>query len=399
MTSYLVIGDPHFRECSMTDMEMFSEEVLKLAREHSNEIKAVVVLGDVMDRHGILHQKPYHQACKFLFDLSKIKHTYCLIGNHDFDNPSKYLPDNHPFKVITWSKVPSLTIVDRPLRVDNVLFVPYVPPGSFERALREAGGIENIGLIFAHQEFRGCRMGRIVSEVGDPWPMNGFGNHPYVVSGHIHDYQLLGENVMYTGTPIQVNFGEGEKRGVCLFTAEFKESGLPERVNERWLKINIPRKITKTIRIDDLDVWADKRFAELCRRYSLGGMEGESNSKKKKKKEMQGFDFLAGLQTMAHEPLSQMISSDKHLDKLRLQIKCPKVTPAIKFIVNLLKNLPLAIHTIFIMYEDQSPDDREILPDDCDETKDWYDYISDEINTVEDTRVRELMKEYALGFK
>jgi len=227
ISKYLVIGDPHFRECSMADMEIFSEEVLKIAREYSSEIDSIVVLGDVMDRHGILHQKPFHQACKFLFDLSEIKHTYCLIGNHDFDNPSRYLPDNHPFKVITWSKVPGLTIVDRPLKKDQVIFAPYVPPGSFERALDDAGGLEGVGLIFAHQEFRGCRMGKIVSEAGDTWPMGGFGNHPYIVSGHIHDYQTLGENIMYTGTPIQVNFGEGEKRGVCLFTAELGEGGLP----------------------------------------------------------------------------------------------------------------------------------------------------------------------------
>lgn len=397
MSSYLVIGDPHFRECSMTEMEMFSDEVLKLAREHSDEIKAIVVLGDVMDRHGILHQKPYHQACKFLFDLSSIKQTYCLIGNHDFDNPSKYLPENHPFRVITWSNVPSLTIVDKPLREGNVIFVPYVPPGNFNRALEEVGGIDNVGLIFAHQEFRGCRMGRIVSEVGDPWSMNGFGNHPYIVSGHIHDYQLLGENVMYTGTPIQVNFGEGEKRGVCIFNIEFGGGGLPKSINTRWLKINIPRKITKTIRIDDLDGWADKRFSELCQRYGLVDVEGGKTQKRKKRKELEGFDFLASLQAMTHEPISQMISSDKHLDRLRLQIKCPKATPAVKFVINLVKGLPLAIHSAFIIYEDQ-PDSPEITPEDEDEPKDWYQYISESIESSEEGRVRDLMKEYVKRF-
>lgn len=396
MASYLVIGDPHFRECSMADMELFSEEVLKLAREHAHEIQSIVVLGDVMDRHGILHQKPYHQACKFLFDLSKIKHTYCLIGNHDFDNPSRYLPENHPFKVMTWSGVPSLTIVDRPMKINNVMFVPYVPPGSFQRALEEEGGIDGVGLIFAHQEFRGCRMGRIVSESGDPWPMDGFGKHPYIVSGHIHDYQKVGENIMYTGTPIQVNFGEGEKRGVCIFKGSFKESGLPDIVETEWLKINIPRKITRTIHLDNLDDWAGKRFAELCRRYALEDLQG-TKSAKKRKKELNGFDFLASLQTMAHEPLSQKIASDKHLDKLRLQIKCPKVTPAVKFIVNILKTVPLGIYSAFIMYEDQS-DIPDVRCDEEDDTKDWFEYITETIESTDNPRVRELMKEYVTSF-
>jgi hypothetical protein len=394
MSSYLVIGDPHFRECSMADMELFSEEVLKLAREHAHKIQSIVVLGDVMDRHGILHQKPYHQACKFLLDLSKIKHTYCLIGNHDFDNPSRYLPENHPFKVMTWSGVPSLTIVDRPMKINNVMFVPYVPPGSFQRALDEGGGIDGVGLIFAHQEFRGCRMGRIVSEMGDPWPMDDFGKHPYIVSGHIHDHQMVGENIMYTGTPIQVNFGEGEKRGVCIFDAEFKRSGLPKRVGSEWLKINIPRKITRTIHVDMLDSWARERFSELCHRYDL---EGEVVSKRRKRREFEGFDFLASLHNMAHDPLSQKIASDKHLDRLRLQIKCPKTTPAIKFVVSLLRGFPLAIHSVFLIYEDQT-DLPDMNQEDDIETKDWYEYVVETIEASDPGRVRDLMKEYTIKF-
>jgi len=162
------------------------------------------------------------------------------------------------------------------------------------------------------------------------------------------------------------------------------------------LKINIPRKITKTIRIDDVDEWARKRFSELCVRYDLGGTFPEGSSKKRKKKELEGCEFIASFQTMDHGILSQKISEDRHIDRLRLMVRCQKISPATKFIANLLKTLPLAIHTVYLMYEDQSP---EIIPEESHEdTRDWYSYIADSINLIENEPVRNIMKEYMTKF-
>jgi hypothetical protein len=213
-----VIGDPHFREGCVREMEIFIEETINILVRNTDQYDFIVVLGDVMDRHGILHQKPFHQACRFLIELAKIKTTYCLIGNHDFDVPSKYLPENHPFKMMTWAPVPNLTIVDKPMVVGgDMLLTPYVPTGMFAQAVRQGLGLgeeelvegdvwklmtsRGISLVFAHQEFMGCQMGRVKSETGDPWPSTPFGESPFVISGHIHDYQTLGENITIRGNP------------------------------------------------------------------------------------------------------------------------------------------------------------------------------------------------------
>jgi hypothetical protein len=92
-------------------------------------------------------------------------------------------------------------------------FVPYVPPGRFVEALNTAEGWESASAIFAHQEFQGCKMGAIISVEGDEWPLN----HPYVVSGHIHDYQEPQPNILYTGTPIQHAFGDRHDKTISWF--------------------------------------------------------------------------------------------------------------------------------------------------------------------------------------
>lgn len=357
----LVIGDPHFREGCVREMEIFTEQCLDIVREHLSEIEFVVVLGDIMDRHGILHQKPFHQSCKFLLDLAALKKTYCLIGNHDFDIPSKYLPENHPYKVLVWNKIPNLVVVEKPMIEKNILLCPYVPPGDFSRAVFEALGRQpcpetpawealterGVGAVFAHQEFLGCQMGRLKSDTGDPWSMEPFGKHPFVVSGHIHDHQWVGENILYTGTPIQVNYGEGQKKGVCLLDIQFADSGLPISHSETWLEIRMPRKIVKSLALEDLDAWVGRRVEQLLSRYSLPHPTGK---RKKTKKGEEGFETILDLHSKRESlgDLKTRVSEDRFLDKVRLQVLVTRDRQATaKGIVAKLKELPLGLQGIF----------------------------------------------------
>ena len=59
-------------------------------------------------------------------------------------------------------------------------------------------------LIFAHQEFKGCKMGAIESIDGDTWSTE----YPPIISGHIHSNQTLDTNVYYPGSAMQNAFGD-----------------------------------------------------------------------------------------------------------------------------------------------------------------------------------------------
>lgn len=119
-------------------------------------------------------------------------------------NNQQFLSDNHWMNALKeWSNV---VIVDRvvseTIKGSKFTFCPYVPNGRLREALNTNPGWESSNLIFAHQEFQGCKMGAITSVDGDSWPAS----LPFVISGHIHDTQNL-ENVYYVGSALQNGYG------------------------------------------------------------------------------------------------------------------------------------------------------------------------------------------------
>jgi DNA repair exonuclease SbcCD nuclease subunit len=70
--------------------------------------------------------------------------------------------------------------------------------------------------IWAHQEFKGAQMGSQISTDGDIWPLD----YPQVISGHIHDFQIVQSNVMYIGTPIQHTFSDAADKIISEFLFE-----------------------------------------------------------------------------------------------------------------------------------------------------------------------------------
>lgn len=261
----LVIGDPHFREGNSTEMEFLVDFTLQFLESHP-EIDWVVVLGDILDRHGVLHQQPFHQSCRFLHRLGAMKKTYVLIGNHDFDNPSRFLPDNHPFLMWKLTECPGVVIVDKPLFQDGYVFVPYVPPGMFQRALEyidpSLDFLSGTDIIFAHQEFKGCRMGPVISEAGDVWPLPNMDHSPFIISGHIHDKQLLDNGILYVGTPIQNGYADSyTDKGLCVFDTVTREG--------EWHHVPVPRKMTVRVSHgEELDGWILLQYERLYGKFA-----------------------------------------------------------------------------------------------------------------------------------
>lgn len=242
-TKIFVIGDPHFKINNVSETDAMAESCI------SNIIKCdpdfIVVLGDVLDRHESIHVSPQTRAVKFLEDLSNIKPVYLLIGNHDLKNNRQFLSEEHPFTALKlWGE--RMTVVDKTVirKINGMIFtfVPYVPPGRFIEALDTCEGWKESKCIFCHQEFKGAKLGATFSIEGDEWP----NEYPYVVSGHIHNYQELQNNILYTGTPIQHTYGDFEDKTVSCIT--FFDS---ERVHER-IKLDVRKKKILRITTDEI---------------------------------------------------------------------------------------------------------------------------------------------------
>lgn len=231
----LFIGDPHFQVSNIPEVDMFIEKLEKLAIKEKPDL--ICVGGDLLHTHERLHTTALNKAYEFIEKLRQISLTYVLVGNHDMCNNSQFLTTNHWMNGMKeWDNI---VIVDevKCLEIKGELFTfcPYVFPGRFEEALNTIGDKwKDSSIIFAHQEFAGCKMGAIVSVEGDKWSLT----YPEVISGHIHSRQMPQSNIYYSGSALQHAFGESEKNIIPIITT----NGKSVRYDLNEVDLELPRK-------------------------------------------------------------------------------------------------------------------------------------------------------------
>ncbi len=188
-----------YRETDLMEISIL-EEIVK------RESDGIVILGDILDKHANINSSVLSRAVRFLDKLRKLSLLFVMIGNHDLKSNDQFFSEDHPFLALRFWE--NTILVDKTVEYlisnQKFIFVPYVPPGRFLEALSYLpNGYKDATCIFAHQEFKGANLGSQISEQGDEWDIF----DPYVVSGHIHDYQEL-ENILYIGTPIQNTYSD-----------------------------------------------------------------------------------------------------------------------------------------------------------------------------------------------
>lgn len=254
MIKVLTIGDPHFKTDNVPEMDQMVTKIIKLVKELLPNF--IVVLGDVLHRHEKIHVIPLMRAESFIKQLSEICPTFILIGNHDRPNNSTYMTNEHPFNALKlWPNtyIVDEKVMDIKLGDHRFLFVPYVFPGKFEETLNHPSfGIQNfkeVTAIFAHQEFYEAKMGAIKSQCGDKWDLS----YPLIISGHIHDYDHLQENIIYVGTAIQSSFGDSTGKTVSLFN--FPEGCGGCGWSEDRIDLNLPKKVIIYLDCEDVHTY------------------------------------------------------------------------------------------------------------------------------------------------
>jgi len=260
----LGVGDPHIKIDNLPEFDLFCNKLYELAIEENPDI--IIVLGDVLDTHERLHTVTMNKAFDMIKNLRDISKTYILVGNHDAINNRIFLNENHWMNAMKeWKNV---EIIDKVKVLDindiKLTLVPYVPNGRFIEALKTNDEEEwkNSDLIFAHQEFYGCKMGAIVSVDGDRWDEE----YPYVISGHIHSNQRPQKNIYYPGSAMQNAFGESEKNIIPVIRVE---KDVVDASHESMAKIDIqeknlglPRKKIVYMDVEDIDNYEPEKINE-----------------------------------------------------------------------------------------------------------------------------------------
>ncbi len=196
----LFIGDVHIKFGNLKDVDKLEDKMLQM-----KDISFIVVAGDILDTHEKIHSQLMNRAYKLIKNLRHIAPVYVLVGNHDYINNQQFLTENHWMNGMKEWK--DIHIIDYPVTLakDGATFtlVPYVPPGRFVDALDKVDAWRSSTCVFAHQEVRNCKMGYIKSMDGDVWEPE----WPMLVSGHIHERQSVGDNVLYPGSVLNHAFG------------------------------------------------------------------------------------------------------------------------------------------------------------------------------------------------
>lgn len=216
MVKILCIGDPHFKKNNTKSTDKMHRQIIYYLKK--NKVDFVVVLGDTLNDFESIDMVVLNRAVKFLRDIKNITKLFLIIGNHDRINNEEAFTDLHPFYALKeWSNT---TVVDDEIityeyKNKNYLFSPYLPNKMLIRNLPEEK-VNDIDIVFAHQEIFGCKMGAFNSEDGDKWPID----YPLFISGHIHQYQIVQNNVFYPGTGLQHGYVDTLDKSISLITDE-----------------------------------------------------------------------------------------------------------------------------------------------------------------------------------
>lgn len=231
----LAIGDPHFKINNTSHSQEFVDKSLEFI-DQNPIIDIIVVLGDVHDKHQVAHTVISTAVSEYFRQLQARKPLFIVVGNHDRPNNQDHLSSIHSFNDMkSWSNT---YVVDQVLDVTindfRLVFVPYVYPGRFNEALNTIDDpLHKTAMIFAHQEFEGVKMGHIKSVKGDKWH-KGF---PWIVTGHIHDYWFNGQNIIYTGTPMQHAFGDSADKTISVYVISDNSKKLDDYTGCNVIKV------------------------------------------------------------------------------------------------------------------------------------------------------------------
>lgn len=249
----LVIGDCHFQDKSMLESQLLTTKVLQIVA--NNSYNFIVMLGDLQHQHDLLHMQPHNLAMSFLKNLSKLCKTFFIVGNHDLRNNNVFQTKEHSYTVL--DDYPNLHIIDKSVYITidtkNYFFVPYVSPGRFYEALLTTSENETqlqerfkvTTAIFAHQEFKGANLGAVKSTKGDVWNLT----FPLVISGHIHGFDVLQENIIYPGTPYQTTFDDSIDKTI----SDFKFLEVQEKYEHQRIDLGLPKKKIIRIQVSELE--------------------------------------------------------------------------------------------------------------------------------------------------
>ena len=243
MTKIALINDIHIgvkndNQIFLESHKKFFTEVFFPTLEKEN-IKTVIMLGDIFDRRKYINYQTLYEAKKFLFDrLAQLEITvYILVGNHDvyFKNTNRI---NSP--EINLNEYLNIHIFTNPgeVKIDHewIGLIPWINIEN-EEAFYEFMNTNSCKLLFGHFEINGFEMHKNGGECRDGLDPNMFRKYEHVFSGHFHEPSKKGA-IQYLGAPLQFTWADYNcKRGFHIWDFSKRELTFVENPDKMFHKI------------------------------------------------------------------------------------------------------------------------------------------------------------------
>lgn len=245
------LGDPHIDQKTLPIVDAAIPQIYNFIEEEKPDL--FVCLGDILEKPGradtASHKRAVNEVLKPFYKKTGNK-PYLVIGNHDRPNKESGISDEHFFNGYEeW-----LNVADKVIVSENCVFVPWVKEGTFEKELVNSGidmarldasHPERYYCVFAHVEIEGCQNDNLsISGNTDKWPSSRIP----LITGHIHKYQRLSNNIFYPGTFYMKTFGEDENKGISFFEIDTETY----EITEKRYSLAVPRKITLALKPADV---------------------------------------------------------------------------------------------------------------------------------------------------
>jgi DNA repair exonuclease SbcCD nuclease subunit len=244
----LITADLHLNDLSRDQYrhDWMRNILPELLRKHKAEL--LIILGDISDEKDHLSSWLVNQTVDHLTALAQICPIILLKGNHD------YIQADNPFYEFL-GKIPGIFWISKPtvgatIHAENcghllsrTLFLPHTANYKRDWDFHRNQDFHNweFDFIYAHQTFAGAQVG---PRKLDGIPTDIFSERTTVFSGDIHVPQSLDQGqIVYTGSPYTVNFGDDFKPRIILLEDNGNWKSIPSPgPQKRLLELTYPNR-------------------------------------------------------------------------------------------------------------------------------------------------------------
>lgn len=250
-----IITDLHLKEDNIEEVSFCVKQAIITVKNFG--LKNLYIAGDIFNSRKaqpLIVLTAWMDILNYAFEEGI--ELRCIPGNHD-----KPIYTEERSFLDVYKKHPSMNLVrDWLCFLEEDLAIHMIP--FFDEKKSYSQYLDRVELdpyrkniLITHIAVNGVR-NNDGSEMEDVINTNSLKDFDKIFIGHYHDYQEIGDNVIYIGSLRQNNFGENERKGITLVYDDLSIEQT-KLANFNYKKISV-----------DLDTITDKELKQLTREYA-----------------------------------------------------------------------------------------------------------------------------------